>query len=1027
MTKGPGILELRVHGVHNTPPGSMLGVGAGDIGQVAGDGLTGFYRSTSGSLPGRVTPDNVAVEAYSWGALTSGASGLLGWVRRAAWLSLLPFALLNLAYWARPELAWEESAHATPAKWSAGLVRVAGLLLTTLLVLASLEVGVDLIAWQCFRGGSPGCPALPGFTDFLAGATWSGIPRRIAVGTLAPLGLIGLLWYLSRSSMARYEDVPDETRAGLTRRAEDARDADEATAPILRHPSLWSGTARTTRLRRLHISFALCVVVAYSGVALIGARPPGQSILAPPFRSLVVLDALAVLVAAVVTLLVGVVHSEDVESATPDHGWRVHGRGDRERVAMLAAAALLVMHLVVLFRFPTQGLDDGRGILGENAWFISVFVGLTALHIAVFLVRRAATWTRFERSRSAAVVLLICVLFFLTTRYSPLSEAGRWVAVGAIFAGLFALVLWHLLGPPREVKDQAWSGAGASVLLAAAVWVGLLFTTSVVTFAADRLNGADSVSDLGTAFSTYGDDTGGDNREYVATGEVVLRGAVLERSAAGVTVRSGTVVVDRLEVGNDVGSSEIALSLSRRQLKDAVIVVPDAPVKLEGSCVPRPGVDQLLSASCSVGEQGFVSEGLLDIVGPPRLRVEAPEAAVTVSVRSDPQAPLVLPQVLVWAPVAQLLWVLMFALVTLGCYLVLRSRVRGKIREQVRGDPLIPRADEPACASARFRAAMVHRAERLLDLTGPWTGLLMVVLILCAGTGQPPWKLVPAQLVPPDVTRAVVGVGLWAALGAAVGLVAFAARMRTSVETRKAAGILWDLTTFWPRAVHPFAPPCYAERVVPELIARSRWVLRPLTEENRLILAGHSQGSTLVAAAAIRLEPDELKRVHVLTYGSQLREWYARIFPAVFGPTALGNYVTGGPATFGSAPSDVPVVPAVPPGDWTVPDDSLYARLGGPGAHRWVNLFRRSDPIGFRVFTDLDSRMDVYVPEVPPPGAGDPGPALMTHGGYQHTPAYIATVDSWIGRLRPPSRGWPPRPPGTGADRITGAPFFPAP
>ena len=51
----------------------------------------------------------------------------------------------------------------------------------------------------------------------------------------------------------------------------------------------------------------------------------------------------------------------------------------------------------------------------------------------------------------------------------------------------------------------------------------------------------------------------------------------------------------------------------------------------------------------------------------------------------------------------------------------------------------------------------------------------------------------------------------------------------------------------------------------------------------------------------------------------------------------------------------------------------------------WVNLFRRSEPLGFRVFSDGEGTHDRYVPEVPVDIGGDPGPRVMTHSGYPHT------------------------------------------
>jgi hypothetical protein len=73
---------------------------------------------------------------------------------------------------------------------------------------------------------------------------------------------------------------------------------------------------------------------------------------------------------------------------------------------------------------------------------------------------------------------------------------------------------------------------------------------------------------------------------------------------------------------------------------------------------------------------------------------------------------------------------------------------------------------------------------------------------------------------------------------------------------------------------------------------------------------------------------------------------------------------------------------------------SFRSRLHAAGGE-WVNLFRRTDPIGWRVFSDRDSTVDLPVPEVPADGVGDPGPRMMGHSGYQHSRVYRQQVAQW--------------------------------
>src|SRR4051812_37899465 len=69
---GPTVLELRIHGIGNTPPQGMLGVDADKITRTNGDRSASFW-TTADPLAAGGSPVR-RVEAYSWGALARASS-----------------------------------------------------------------------------------------------------------------------------------------------------------------------------------------------------------------------------------------------------------------------------------------------------------------------------------------------------------------------------------------------------------------------------------------------------------------------------------------------------------------------------------------------------------------------------------------------------------------------------------------------------------------------------------------------------------------------------------------------------------------------------------------------------------------------------------------------------------------------------------------------------------------------------------------------------------------------------------------
>ncbi len=171
---------------------------------------------------------------------------------------------------------------------------------------------------------------------------------------------------------------------------------------------------------------------------------------------------------------------------------------------------------------------------------------------------------------------------------------------------------------------------------------------------------------------------------------------------------------------------------------------------------------------------------------------------------------------------------------------------------------------------------------------------------------------------------------------------------------RKRISMLWDVGTFWPRSYHPLAPPCYAERAVPDL---QRRIWRLNDHGSPVLLVAHSQGTILAAAALLQQEcRAERGRIGVAMFGSPLSRLYGWAFPAYFNTEvrqAVGE----------QRPDRAKVV-------------------------RWQNFYYPTDPIGGKITDSPDgapgcpSDTRLLDPAVAWRIYGNPVPTPGGHSGY---------------------------------------------
>ncbi|WP_256915998.1 hypothetical protein [Streptomyces hilarionis] len=329
------------------------------------------------------------------------------------------------------------------------------------------------------------------------------------------------------------------------------------------------------------------------------------------------------------------------------------------------------------------------------------------------------------------------------------------------------------------------------------------------------------------------------------------------------------------------------------------------------------------------------------------------------------------PVVLTWQasviPVLLVVALAVCALLGRQAWLLTRAQETEVLQEYgvQRGDPARTRR----IARTRAMATLTDRGPLVVAVVSTATLLLGTGAVVGAlGTGRTPARAAEsAQPFVHGAAQTAQALGSWLIGLGCVLFVTWGRRAYKDPSARRTIGILWDVGTFWPRAAHPFAPPCYAERAVPDLTWRMATWTR--ATGGRLVISGHSQGSVLAAAAAWQLEPCDRRRVALLTYGSPIERLYGRWFPAHFGPAALA---------------------------------ALHEDIAC-----WRNLYRLTDPIGGPVrLSGEHCGPQVDRPPLADPlaygrDAAHPLPApVLGHSDYQADPAFAEERELLLGRLR---------------------------
>lgn len=933
------VLELRIHGIANSPPADMLCTTSEEVERKDGDDQGSFWQIKPKS-PGKThtSPTGVetVAEAYSWGNQARSGGSAVALVGRAivhvCWLFVLPFGLSNLAYWARRDIKGTDE---DPKWWAGGdgavAVRVFALLQTLFYTVGFLTVFVQLMALKCFRvieaanGATEyqACAALPSWLDFLA--QWSPTARA-ALFSLAPIAVILLIYVIGRRARGMFNpqrSFDDDAKGRHRFRRHPAGEAAPPRPALLASAGFWHRSRVAQTSERAHLAGAIALTLLLLAADALVDSFPGEgtldvlfgggriAALSPVPFALTVIASILLLGTVAITAAAGL--SGKVWSRRSKRGWST---------VLLVLSA--VAYLVWLWWALLIARDNGVGAVPADAGSLrGLIVAPTVIAAGGALIAVASlSWGYRWRRRLVmwfilplAFVCAVASALWVTNRASDLAWVRptlSWMAVALV---LSAIVVGYLPFRDPEVREarrlSGWHGNGASVCLLLALLASLVITSLFV---------------LGThAWLTTDTD-----EPQVKDGWRVVEQSTTEPIAAPTFhERFGGMLVVILIVFILFAMVTVIASLRR----------------FPAFSLPGPEFDP-------------------DLGGVRKLVTDPAEVTAAEANLAGPHAPRVVLE---------------------KDYPPDEIKTSGRLR---------------AVADARRVAGLLHRGEPLLR----------VLAILSA------LSLFPLAI--PYFGELLQQVAIWDTLASisrwALGLLALASVAwvvtNAVTSTERPLGLVWDIICFFPRAGHPFTPPCYAERAVPEIIKRIKRWTREEGEDARVILSAHSMGATIAVGAILSLHGEEeheiLGRVSLLTHGVQLRPYFSRFFPEVFGARVLGTRGTRGPTMLGADPWRQQVIDD---SRRTVPLErkggdpaSVVQLLGGdfhneahPVAPRWRSLWRRSDYLGFPVTGYWSNETDGVNENPIDRCATERSPrsylwAVARHNDYLSTPQYRA-------------------------------------